>query len=195
MWIKVVESGVTNRGRGFKPISFEAPVVSETDTEKNGPNEPESTAFATASTSLVVVALVAAITKRSPGTSRAHVSRKSSTARRRKGTDKSPGGIQARDQREICAEVLHHKSGRKYCSSVALRGMGADRTEAGGALDFQSDEEKVPDAHELLRAGRGDGRAGAPADPADSARVGADSRGSGSAWQSDLPGSSQPGSA
>ena len=44
-------------------------MVSETDTEKNRPNEPESTAFVTASTSLVLVAVVAAINnKRSPGT-------------------------------------------------------------------------------------------------------------------------------
>jgi len=36
-------------------------VVSETDTDKNRPNEPDSTAFVTASTSLVFVAVVAAI--------------------------------------------------------------------------------------------------------------------------------------
>src|ERR1019366_8394348 len=174
----------------------EAAVVSETDTEKNEPNEPESTAFATASTSPVVVAVVAAMNnKRSPGTSRAHVSRKSSNARRRKGTVKSPRGIQARDRREICAEILHHKSRWNCRSSVSLRGMGADRAEAGGAFDFQSDEEEIFNAHELLRAGCGDGRAGAPAGAADPARVGADSRGSGSARKFDLPGSSEPGSA
>src|SRR5208282_527127 len=106
---------------------------------------------------------------RSPIKSRAHVSRKSSNARRRKGTVKSPRGIQARDRREICAEILHHKPGWKCCSSVSLRGMGADRAEAGGALYLQSDEEEIPNSHELLRSGGGDGRAGAPADPADSA--------------------------
>src|SRR3981189_63077 len=169
MWTKVVESGVNNRGRGLKPLSFEAPVVYETNTEKNEPNDPESTAFATASFSLVLVTVAAAINKRNPIASRAHVSRKSSNARRRKGTVKSPRGIQARDRREICSEILHHKSGRKYCSSVSLRGMGADRAEVGGALDFQSNEEKIPDSHELLRAGRGDGRAGAPAGSADPA--------------------------
>ena len=36
-------------------------MVFETDTDKNEPNEPDSTAFVTASTSLVVVAVVAAM--------------------------------------------------------------------------------------------------------------------------------------
>src|ERR1039458_1999612 len=36
-------------------------------------------------------------------------------------------------------------------------------------LCFQSDKEEVPESHELLRAGGGDGRAGAPAGPADPA--------------------------
>ena len=45
--------------------------------------------------------------------------------------------------------------------------MGADRAEAGGAINVQSNEEEVSDPHELLRAGGGDGRAGAPPDTAD----------------------------
>jgi len=197
-------------------------VVSETDTAKTRPNQPESTAFVIASTSPMVVAVVAGTNKRSPITSRAHglafsegyacgpqfreptarrleilgswswtprsvywrlalynvgggmfkdepppptieachqflvgtsyitgtvlalmrgrekgsrlvrahVSRQSSNARRRKGTVKSPRGIQARDRREICSEILHHKCGWKYCSSVSLRGVGADRRES-----------------------------------------------------------------
>jgi len=56
-----------------------------TDTPKKSPNEPDSTCFVTASTSLVMlVAVVAARTQRSPETSRAHVSRKSPNSRGRK---------------------------------------------------------------------------------------------------------------
>src|SRR5262249_48684011 len=118
----------------------------------------------------------AAVHKRSPGTSRAHVSRKSPNSRRRKGTFKSPRGIQARNRREICAAILYHEFRRECCSNLSLRGMGADRAETGLAVHFQSHEEEVSESRELLRAGRRDGRAGAPADPADLARVGADPR-------------------
>jgi hypothetical protein len=38
----------------------------ETDTDKTEPNEPESTSFGTASFSLVLMAVVAAINERSP---------------------------------------------------------------------------------------------------------------------------------
>src|ERR1700686_5079547 len=120
------------------------------------------------------MAVVVAINKRSPAflttaASRAYVSRKSPNTRRRKRQAENPCGIQARDRREICAEILHHKSGRNCCSSVSLRGMGADRAEVGGSIDFQSDKEEIFNSHELLRAGRGDGRAGAPAGTADPA--------------------------
>src|SRR5258706_12366705 len=168
MWSKVVQSGLNNRVRGQKRLTDEAPVVLETDTPEKRPNEPESTAIVTTLTSLVV-AVAATINKRSPGTSRAYVSRKSPNSRGRKGTFKSSLGIQAGDRREICPEILHHQSRWNCCSSVSLRGMGADRAEAGVAIHFQSDEEEVSQSHELLRAGRRDGRAGAPADPANPA--------------------------
>src|SRR5882757_10476489 len=193
MWSKVVQSGLNNRVRGRKRSTDEAPVVLETDTPEKRPNEPESTAIVTTLTSLVV-AVAATRHQRSPGPSNAYVSRKSPNSRGRKGTIKGPFGIQAGDRREICAEILHHKSRWNCCSSVSLRGMGGDRTEAGVAIHFQSDEEEISQSHELLRAGRRDGRAGAPADPADLARVGADTRRSGSARQSDLPGGPELGS-
>jgi MraZ protein len=56
--------------------------------------------------------------------------------------------------------ILHHKSGWEGCSTISLRGMGADRAEAGRALQFQSYEEKVSRPHQLLRAAGRDGRAG-----------------------------------
>src|SRR5882757_10533494 len=168
MWSKVVQSGLNNRVRGRKRSTDEAPVVLETDTPEKRPNEPESTAIVATLTSLVV-AVAATRHQRNPGTSRAHVSRKSPNSRGRKGTPKGSLGIQAGDRREICPEILHHELRRKRCSSVSLRGMGADRTEVGVAIHFQSDEEEISQSHELLRAGRRDGRAGAPADPADPA--------------------------
>jgi hypothetical protein len=62
-------------------------VVSETDTNKNepNPNVPESTAVATASTSLVLLAVVAAISKKDPnnqqGTCFAEITQRASTKR------------------------------------------------------------------------------------------------------------------
>src|SRR5579884_2927901 len=81
----------------------------------------------------------------------ANVSRQRSNPRRRKGTAQGPRGIQARDRRAIRREILHHVGRRQGCTDISLRGMGADRAEAGRALQFQSDEEKVPHPYELLR--------------------------------------------
>src|SRR4029077_5161575 len=76
-------------------------------------------------------------------TEQENVSRQSPNSRRRKGTVEGPGRVQARDRREVRTAILHHKSGWEGCSSVSLRGVGADRAEAGGALHFQSYEEEV----------------------------------------------------
>src|SRR5271165_6637076 len=103
-----------------------------------------------------------------------HVSRQSSNPGRRKGPIKGPGRVQAGDRREIRSAILHHKSGWEGCSSVSLRGMGADRAEAGGALHVQSYEEKVSGPGELLRADGGNGWAGAVADAAVAATGGGD---------------------
>ncbi len=113
-------------------------MVLETDTPENRPNEPESTAFVTTLTSLVV-AVAATINKRSPGTRRAYVSRKSPNSRGRKGAFKGPLGIQAGDRREICPEILHHQSRWNCCSSVSLRGMGEDRAEAGESAQIRGE--------------------------------------------------------
>src|ERR1700722_2001853 len=102
------------------------------------PNEPDSTCFAAAFTSLVMVAVVAAASnKRNPATSRSHVSRKSPNSRGRKRTAQGPRGIQARDRREICPTILYHERGRNRCTNLPLRGMGTDRTEAGISVDLQ----------------------------------------------------------
>src|SRR5580704_11073035 len=103
-----------------------------------------------------------------------HVSRQSPNSGRRKGTVKDPGRIQACDRRKVRTTILHHKSRWEGCSSVSLRGVGADRAEAGRALHFQSYEEKVSGPRELLRAGGRDGWTGAVADSATAARSGAD---------------------
>src|SRR5512135_223563 len=91
-----------------------------------------------------------------------HVSRQSSNPGRRKRTPQSPRRIQARDRREVRRAILHHLDGWKGCSDISLLGMRADRAEAGGALQFQSYEEKVFDPHQLLGSGSGDGCPGAP---------------------------------
>src|SRR5215813_10489368 len=103
---------------------------------------------------------------------RRHVPRQPSNSRGRKGTAQSPRGIQASDRREVRNAILHHQSGRKGCSSLSLRGVAADRRKTGAALELQSDQEKVFESHELLRPGRGNGRAGKTADSFAAARFG-----------------------
>src|SRR5205085_9371008 len=103
-----------------------------------------------------------------------HVSRQSPNSRRRKRTAQGPGGIQARTRREVWAAILHHQLRREGCSSLSLRGMGADRAEAGRALHFQSDEEKVSRPYELLGSAGRDGRPGPALDSTVTARIGAD---------------------
>src|SRR5207253_104204 len=111
---------------------------------------------------------------RMPRKEKEHVSRQSSNSGRRKGTFENPCRVQAGDRREVRAAILHHKFGWEGCSSVSLRGMGADRAEAGRALQFQSYEEKISGPDELLRAAGRDGRAGTVVVAAVAARGGAD---------------------
>src|SRR5947207_3335508 len=120
---------------------------------------------------------------------KSHVSRQPSNPRGRKGTVKGPFRIQASYRREVRDAILHHQPGWQGCSSVSLRGVAADRGEAGAALELQSDQEKIFKPHQLLRPGRGDGRPGAVADSRSVARCGRDQRGSGGYRQFDLPGS------
>src|ERR1700683_4870454 len=122
-----------------------------------------------------------------------YVSRQSPSSGRRKGTIEDPGRVQAGDRREVRTAILHHQPGWEGCTSVSLRGMGADREEAGRALHFQSYEEKVSGPGELLRADGGDGRSGAAADAATAAGSGAN-QGRGCGYREfDAPDRTQPG--
>src|SRR5438045_8060668 len=93
-----------------------------------------------------------------------NVSRQPANSGRREGTFKGPRGIQAPDRREVRHAILHHITRWEGCSSVSLRRVAADRREAGQALQFQSDEEKVFEPYELLRSVGGDRWAGPGAD-------------------------------
>src|SRR5258708_31679142 len=124
----------------------EEPVGNRPKSTTNSPNQPSLTELCAAFTSLVVVAVGIE-----------HVSRQSPNSRRRKGTSQGPRRIQAGDRRKVWTAILHHQSGWEGCSSVSLRGVGADRAEAGGALHFQSYKEKVSRPGELLRADGGNG--------------------------------------
>src|SRR5215472_16685726 len=104
--------------------------------------EPEIQQVITVFTSLRV-----AVTRR-------HVSRQPSNSRGRKGTAQGSRRIQASDRREVRNAILHHQSGRKGCTSLSLRGMAEDRRETGATVEFQSDQEKVFEPHELLRPDR-----------------------------------------
>src|SRR5215510_4698511 len=80
-----------------------------------------------------------------------HVSRQPSNSRRREGASQGPRGIQASDRREVRHAILHHFARWEGCSSISLRGVAADRREAGAPFKFQPDEEKVSQSHQLLR--------------------------------------------
>src|SRR5579864_7576960 len=179
----------------------EAPVEFRADTPQIGPNEAEKT-------QLVVVfasAITIGVAKRRPdGRGRPslhgyslhelnHVSRQSPNSRGRKRAAQSPRGIQARDRREIRSAILYHQLRREGCTTVSLRGMGADRAEAGRALHFQSYEEEVSRPHELLGSAGGNGRSGPALNASATARVGADQGRSVRDRAADVPGSSQPG--
>src|SRR3954453_11582297 len=123
-----------------------------------------------------------------------HVSRQSPNSSRRKGTVKGPRGIQARDRREVCGQILHHEFGRENCQGISLRGMGTDRAEVECGLGLQSFEEEVLGYYELLRSGRRDGWAGQALDARPASGSSRDQGRSGGGWESALPGSQEHGS-
>src|SRR5262245_56512127 len=125
------------------------PQIAVTEPEKH----PEIAVF----TSLLPVIAGLAVRKK-------NVSRKPSNSRGREGALKGARGIQASDRREVRHAILHHLARWEGCSSVSLRGVAADRGEAGTALQFQSDEEKVFEPHQLLRPAGGDRRTRSVAD-------------------------------
>src|SRR5215470_4177072 len=100
--------------------------------------------------SLVAVVATVSSTSCPHRRKRTYVSRQSPNSRRRQRPFKGPGRVQAGDRREIRDAILHHKFGRESCPDISLRGMGADRAEVGQSLHFQSHEEEVPGAGELL---------------------------------------------
>src|SRR5436309_14196984 len=122
-----------------------------------------------ASASLSAVATAAR--KLSPVRGGTHVSRQSPNSRRRKGTAEGPCRVQARDRREIRSAILHHQFGRENCTSLSLRGVGADRAEAGRAFHLQSYEEEIPGSCELLGTAGGNGRPRPAVDTARAARL------------------------
>src|SRR5262249_43211397 len=171
----------------------EAPVDFEADSPKNSPNEIETTDIFTAFSSLLAVA-VSLSKSRGPLRAHTNVSRQSPNSRGRKRTPQSPRRVQAGDRREIRPAILHHQSGRGCCSDLSLRRMGADRAEAGGAIDLQPDQKEVFEQGELLGPGRGDGWPGPPTDSAAAARLRADQRRGRGQRLPDLPGSAEHGS-
>src|SRR5437868_1416224 len=123
-----------------------------------------------------------------------HVSRQSSNPGRRKGTAQDPCRVQAPYRRALQRGVLHHQPGREDGADLSLRGVAADRGEAGAPLQFQSYEEKAFEPHQLLRPAGGDGWPGPGADSGAAARRrGSEGRGSG-AGQLDVSGSPEHGS-
>src|SRR5512135_1141110 len=132
--------------------------------DKNPKDRPPEPALAEVMTTLTSLAAVAAGSRFRPARGHSYVSRQSSNARGREGTAESPRRIQARARRKIRNSVLHHQPRWKKWLAVSLRGMATDRRETGAPVDFQPDQEEVPESDELLRSGGGNGRAGAPAD-------------------------------
>src|SRR5687767_1180641 len=102
---------------------------------KNDPNEPKIADVITAFTSeMVVKAAVIAAEKAFTGPKRRgtkHVSRQLSNPRRRKRAAEGSRRVQAPDRRALQRGILHHQHGWQGCSSLSLRGVAADRGEAG----------------------------------------------------------------
>src|SRR5882672_11368521 len=118
-----------------------------------------------------------------------NVSRKSPNSDGRKGPIKGSGRVQAGDRREIRTQILYHQSRWEGCPVVSLRGVGADRAEAGFALDVQPNQEEVSEPRELLRPGSRDGWAGQVVDSTVITPVGRHQGRGCSHGQFDVPGS------
>src|SRR6266478_817874 len=145
---------------------------------------PQSRANTNFEALVVVFASLAAIRK-------LNVSRKSPNPDRRKGPIKGSSRVQAGDRREIRTQILYHQSRREGCPVISLRGMGADRTEAGFALDLQPNQKEVSEPRELLRPGSRDGWAGQVVDSTVVTAIGGHQRRGCRHGQFDLPGSPQ----
>src|ERR1700722_3571003 len=191
MWYKVVLSGRDSLRPWDAGAENEEPVENRPISTIDSPSLNEFCAFLTSGFAVAeILRRQKASTQDDTGRRKAdrlrvtgteNVSRQSSNPGRRKRTAQGPSRIQAGDRREIQSAILHHKFGWQGCSSVSLRGMGANRAEAGRALQFQSHEEKISGPDELLRAAGRDGRAGTAVAAAVIARDRADQgRGSGS---------------
>src|SRR5579859_7074702 len=120
-----------------------------------------------------------------------NVSRQPSNSRGREGTSKGPRGIQAHDRREVRSAILHHLARWEGCSSVSLRGVAADRREAGAVVELQPDQEKISESHELLRPAGGDRWARPAADSRTAARHGGHQGRSGCSRQFNVPRSAE----
>src|SRR6185312_11145618 len=103
------------------------------------------------------------------------VPRKSPNSSGREGATQSPRGIQAPDRRKVRRAILHHFAGWEGCTSLSLRGVAADRAEAGQSLELQSNEKEVFEPHKLLRPVGGDRWPGPAADSGVAAGLGKDS--------------------
>src|SRR5215475_8678406 len=121
-----------------------------------------------------------------------HVSRQSPNTRGRKRTAQSAGRVQAGDRREIRATILYHQLGRQSCSSLSLRGVGANRAEVIRTLDVQSHEEEISGPGELLGPAGGNGQPGPVTDAAAIARGSADQGRSGRDRAAQLSGGPKP---
>src|SRR5690348_6446147 len=174
----VVESGRkwSRCGSPWAKLLFSgAPVEFKADSPNNSPNASESKELATFLTSSLAAA-VAAHVRKTPNRGRNHVSRQSPNPRGRKRAAQGARGIQARNRRQVQHPILHNQSGWEECPDLSLRGMGADRAEAGRSFHLQSHQEEVFDAHQLLGAGGGNGQPGTAAAAAVAARLGATQR-------------------
>src|ERR1700732_5047817 len=197
MWYKVVRSGTGSVRSWETGAENEEPVEDRPKSTTNNPNRPAMTDVCSVLASLVrvVAAPRRSLPVRGAGLRRGlnHVSRQSSNPGRRKRTAQGPGRVQAGDRREVRSAILHHKFGWQGCSSVSLRGVGADRAEAGRALQFQPYEEKVSRSDELLRAAGRDGRTGQAIAAAVAARDRSDQGGGSGSGEFDVSRGQEPG--
>src|ERR1051326_1664343 len=161
-------------------------------------NNPEKSDEFTAFAKKIVIeaALIAAkqLSSEPRRRGRRHVSRKSSSARGRKGPVQGARRIQAPDRRALQRGVLHHQHRWAGGGGLSGGGVAAHRGQAGETFELQSCEEKISEQSELLRADGRNGWAGPATSPPDFAGSSGAEEGRSHLRQSDLPRSSQHGS-
>ena len=109
----------------------------------------------------------------------------------REGSGENSGRLPGRVA-QVGNEILRHQRHRRLRPDLSDEGVGRDRKEAGKTFLSQPREAAISGAHQLLRASRRGGWAGAHFNSTRTAGIGADEGRSGRAGLSHVPASLEP---